>query len=158
MVQTWGATAKAMVETGLALSATDPGRIVVKVPVTVAGTILVADVDAPSKPLLASTYPAWIASYMLSAPTFPFVTARVLSYLAPEAFQAYAQAAEEAVEEYVTPWAQRMRISLPPGMAFAPAAVAVDVAFGLGFLLRALAMPLGMAGVIVHFARQSKQQ
>lgn len=145
------ATVGAALSAGTVVRVT-PSRAGVINPVTVAGTILVADVDAPSKPLLASTYPEWIASYMLSAPAFPFVAARVLSYIAPEAFQAYFQAAEDVVEEYITPSAQLTGATLP--MAFAPAAVAVDFAFGLGFLLRSLAIPLGMAGVVVHFARQ----
>ena len=119
-------------------------------PVTVSGTILVADVDAPSKPLLASTYPEWIASYMLSAPAFPFLATRALSYLAPHAFQAHFQAAEETIEKLITPSAQLTIASFP--RAFASAAMAVDVGFGLGFLLRSLFMPLGVAGLVVYLA------
>ena len=46
MLQTWGATAGEMVSNGVALSVSDPGRIVVKVPVTVAGTTAAAAMTA----------------------------------------------------------------------------------------------------------------
>lgn len=113
-------------------------------PVTTAATILVADVDATSQPLLASTHPAWIAPFMLAAPTFPFVATRMVSYSAPEATQDAYTAAEAAIAGSL-PAIHTTRLTLPA--TFFVGVLVADAAFAVGVLIHALALPLGIAGM-----------
>ena len=123
-------------------------------PVTTSGTILVAD-DASqmrspnaamrSEPLLASTHPEWISSFMLTMPTFPFIATRLLATIAPSSMQAYYDTAEHYFINAALPYLQAASGALPSA-ALPICILAADASFALGFLLHALALPLGLAG------------
>jgi len=130
-------------------------------PVTLSGTILVADISGrrgaasgvSAVPLVASTHPEWCASLFLDAPTFPFVATRLLSYAAPATMQAYYDAAEVAISRLV-PKLQTSAASVHP-VALALGVTAADAVFSVGFVAYALcatlaawlAVPLGAGGV-----------
>lgn len=116
-------------------------------PVTTSGTILAADVAAPGKPLLASTHPSWIASFMLSAPTFPFVATRILARIAPEAVQQSYEAVEPRIADALP--SMQLAQSAMPRLALPLAVLAADAAFALGTLVKALATPLGLTAFTV---------
>jgi hypothetical protein len=118
-------------------------------PVTVAGTILAADVASPTRGVLASTATDWIAARLLEAPTFPFVATRLLSYLVPETTQAAYDAAEPAILT-VLPLLTATTSAAPAAVVFAGVAFA-DVGFALGVAAYSLVLPLaliGMAGLV----------
>jgi hypothetical protein len=81
---------------------------------------------------------------MLGAPTFPFVTTRLASYLAPKAFQAYYEAAESAIDMHL-PYSQAVSAALPPA-AMPVGCVLADALFSCGFVVYVLAVPLAVAG------------
>jgi hypothetical protein len=113
-------------------------------PVTASGTLLVADVAAPHMPVLASSHPKWISSFMLNAPTFPFVASHLASYTAPHATQAlYEQV--EGVLDYLQPTLERAAPSIPRALDM-PLVLVADAAFAIGLLLYSFALPLGVAG------------
>ena len=124
-------------------------------PVTLSGTILVADSSGRrgAAPLLASTHPEWSASLFLDAPAFPFVATRLLSYAAPATMQAYYDAAEVAISPLV-PALQTSAASVHP-VAVALGVTAADAVFSVGFVAYALcatlaawlAVPLGAGGI-----------
>jgi hypothetical protein len=127
-------------------------------PVTASGTLLVADTASRSNPIFASTHPEWIASFMLSAPTFPFVATHILSHLAPESLQDFYSIVEPAVGATL-PLLQRACAAIPSGL-LALGVVVADTLFALGVLLhglgsivRWLGLPLGIAGVACVTAR-----
>jgi hypothetical protein len=119
-------------------------------PVTVAGTIVAADVDTPKQFVLASTATDWIAARLLEAPTFPFVFTRLLSYLVPEATQAAYDAAEPAILT-VLPLLTAATSAAPAAVVIAGVASA-DVGFALGVAAYSLVLPLALAGMVGLFA------
>jgi len=124
-------------------------------PITVAGTILAA--AAEGKPVLASVYPEWIASHMLSS-CMPLPLS--LSNLLALAFPATAQAFYDALIEPLFPTSgasYRAHLEAVPS-ALVPATIvvgdlAVAAAFGLyatGPLLAASAAAAGVASVLAR--------
>jgi hypothetical protein len=110
-------------------------------PITSSGTILVADVDGGA-PVLASTYPHYIASFLLSLPTFPFIGTQLLSRLAPSALQGFYERVELAVAAALP--ALQAAGSVHPLLAL-PVAFTADALFSVGFLLYTFALPLGVS-------------
>ena len=82
---------------------------------------------------------------MLGAPLFPFVTTRLLSYVAPNAVQNFYAAAEPAIAKAL-PSLQLASATLP-AVATPLGIVVADVAFSAAVITQALALPLGLAGL-----------
>merc|ERR1712039_453640 len=105
-------------------------------PVTVAGTILAA--GAEGKPVLASVYPEWISSYMLSSNVpLPFSLSNTVAYLFPVTAQAFC----DALVEPLFPaggGSHRSYLEAVPS-AFVPAAFVVgDLVVSAAFALYSL--------------------
>jgi len=122
-------------------------------PVTPSGTVLVVDKNG-GEAVVASTHPAWIANLFLEAPTFPFLASRLASYFAPASTQIFYQATEEAIAHAV-PYMKRADAALPKA-AFPLGIIAADVVFSLGVAVHALAMPLGVAGIVTVLVTRVK--
>lgn len=120
-------------------------------PITSSGTILVADVHGGA-PVLSSTYPEYIAGFLLALPTFPFVGTRFLSRLAPAALQAFYERVERGVAAAL-PALQAAGRAQP--LLALPIALAADALFSLGFLVYTLALPLAAYCYLVA-ARKAK--
>ena len=122
---------------------------------TVAGTILVADAAAPTRPVFASTHPEWVAHAFLDAPTFPLLATRVLSYFAPEATQAAYERIEPTLQAVTPSLFHRAAVAMPAALPLG--LVAADAFFALGTLAYALTLPLGLAGAAWLLKEARKQ-
>lgn len=98
--------------------------------------------------ILASTYPEWIAEYMLSSRVFPLPLSfsNALSYLLPKTAQAYYDAVVEPVVTAHHPL--HLKAALPAPLL--PAAVLLgDLLISAGFVAFILACPVAIASVAV---------
>jgi hypothetical protein len=101
--------------------------------------------------VLASTYPEWVAEYMLSSylVPLPLSLSNVISYLFPELTQGYYDALIEPLVTKVHP--KHLKAALPA--ALVPAAfLAADLALSAGFFAFSLALPMAMAAAIAVVA------
>jgi len=114
-------------------------------PVTTSGTILTADKDARTVPVLVATHPDWIASFMLNAPTFPFVATHLLSRVAPEVVQKAYESLETTLANAL-PSMQTASASLPNALITA-VVLGADGIFALIALMHMIAFPIGIVGV-----------
>jgi len=125
------------------------GRAGVVNPVTVAGTVLAAGKEGA--PVVASTYPEWIAEYMLSSSCpLPFSLGNLLSFL----FPAKAQAFYDGLVEPLFPAAggsYRSYLELVPPALSPLAVVGADLAVSSAFALFALG-PVALAASAVAIA------
>lgn len=105
--------------------------------------------------ILSSTYPEWIADYMLSSALFPlpFSLSNMLSYLFPEATQNYYDA---VLEDFVT----RHHPATLPKAAMPVAFILGDLAVSAGFVLFNLASAkvLGALAAIACTAAAAKKK
>jgi len=139
------------------------GRIIN--PWTVAGTILGAD-DKGGMPILATVYaPEWLGENMLIFGQVPCIGTRLVSYLMPDAFQAYTTALQRCWlgrfwHESVVEWTagdgplvpkMMMPIAFPIGVLLWDATCVISflcyVAFTKMQLACQVAFPLGLAGI-----------
>jgi len=89
--------------------------------------------------VLASTYPEWIADYMLSTYVpLPISISNLLSYLFPATTQAYYDATLERFFQSTSPFLVSLKASLPTPLV-ALAFVVADLAVSLGFVAFSLA-------------------
>ena len=100
--------------------------------------------------VLASTYPEWIAEYMLSSylVPLPLSLSNLLSYLFPETTQAYYDALIEPLVTKAHP--KHLKAALPASLV--PVAfLAGDLAVSAGFAAFALASPLAVVAAAAVF-------
>ena len=109
-------------------------------PVTVSGTIVAA--GATGRPVVSSTYPEWIAQYMLEQNNgyypLPVSMSNMLAYLFPATAQAYW---DEVLEHAFAANQQRLgsaKLGLPTALV-APIMFVLDLLCSAGLLLFALA-------------------
>jgi len=144
-----------MVAAGSKLGESEVSRVVASVgevinPLTTSGKILTQG------GVLASTYPEWVAEYMLSSylVPLPLSLSNLLSYLFPETAQAYYDALIEPLVTKAHP--KHLKAALPAPLL--PAAFLVgDLAVSVGFAAFALASPLGVAAVAVLLAAKMRK-
>jgi len=144
-----------MVAAGSKLGESEVSRVVASVgevinPLTTSGKILTQG------GVLASTYPEWVAEYMLSSylVPLPLSLSNLLSYLFPETAQAYYDALIEPLVTKAHP--KHLKAALPAPLL--PAAFLVgDLAVSAGFAAFALASPLGVAAVAVLLAAKMRK-
>jgi hypothetical protein len=128
-------------------------------PLTTNGMIVAA--GPTGKPVVASAYPEWIASYMLDVAVFPLPVSvsNLLSYLFPANVQAfydqYLEGSFSANQSHLRKW----KLGLPT-LLFAPIILALDLLCAAGFVLYALASPKALAALaavaVVACARRAK--
>jgi len=106
-------------------------------PITSSGKILTKD------GVLASTYPEWIAQYMLASSLFPlpFSISNLASYLFPETTQAYY---DKIIEPLVTRHHPKYLKAALPAIFIPVAFLAGDVTLSIGFIGFALVMSPAM--------------
>merc|ERR1712066_404024 len=68
-------------------------------PLTTSGQILAADVIG--QPVIASTYPEWVASYMLNSYVPLATLSNVLSFVLPESAESYRQYLEDVPTAFI---------------------------------------------------------
>jgi len=104
--------------------------------------------------LLATTYPEWIADFMLSSTLFPlpFSLSNAISYLFPETTQAFY---DGVVESFVTAHhPMHLKAALPAPLI--PAAFALgDLALAVGFVAFSLASPMALVALAAVAASQA---
>ena len=128
-------------------------------PLTANGMIIAA--GPTGKPVVATVYPEWIASYMLNVAVFPLPISlsNLLTYLFPAAAQAYYDKHLEAAfadhQSHLRKWKRDL-----PTVLIAPLIAAVDLLCAVGFVLYALASPKVLAALaavaVVARARRAK--
>ena len=128
-------------------------------PLTANGMIIAA--GPTGKPVVASVYPEWIASYMLNVAVFPLPISlsNLLTYLFPATAQAYYDKHLEAAfadhQSHLRKWKRDL-----PTVLIAPLIAAVDLLCAVGFVLYALASPKALAALaavaVVARARRAK--
>jgi hypothetical protein len=128
-------------------------------PLTTNGMIVAA--GPTGKPVVASAYPEWIASYMLDVAVFPLPVSvsNLLSYLFPANVQAfydqYLEGSFSANQSHLRKW----KLGLPT-LLVAPIILALDLLCAAGFVLYALASPKALAALaavaVVACARRAK--
>lgn len=128
-------------------------------PLTANGMIIAA--GPTGKPVVASVYPEWIASYMLNVAVFPLPISlsNLLTYLFPATAQAYYDEYLEAAfadhQSHLRKWKRDL-----PTVLIAPLIAAVDLLCAVGFVLYALASPKVLAALaavaVVARARRAK--
>lgn len=110
-------------------------------PLTVSGKILAQD------SVLATTYPEWIADYMLSSRVFPLPLSlsNALSFLFPETTQAFY---DEFIESFVTAHhPEHLKSALPASLI--PAAFALsDLALATGFVAFSISSPVVLVALM----------
>jgi len=101
--------------------------------------------------VLASTYPEWIAEYMLSSALVPLPLSfsNLISYLFPETTQAYYDALIEPLVTIAHP--KHLKAALPTAL-YPVAFFAGDLALAVGFGAFALASPIVIAAVVAIVA------
>jgi hypothetical protein len=105
--------------------------------------------------VLASTYPEWIADYMLSSVLvpLPLSLSNLISYLFPETTQAYYDALIEPLVTAAHP--KHLKAALPAAL-YPVAFLAADLALAAGFGAFALASPVAVAAMIAVVALHMK--
>jgi len=105
--------------------------------------------------VLASTYPEWIAEYMLSSylVPLPFSMSNLISYLFPETTQAYYDTLIEPLVTKVHP--KHLKAALPAAL-YPVAFLAGDLALSAGFFTFCLASPTGLALAAIAFVALAK--
>lgn len=117
-------------------------------PITVAGTILAAGKEG--KPVVASVYPEWVASRMLSsAVPLPLSLSNLLAYLFPETAQAFYDGLVEPI--FPASGGYRSYLEAVPPALSPLAFVAGDVAVSSAFFLVALG-PVAVSAVAIASA------
>jgi len=105
--------------------------------------------------VLASTYPEWIAEYMLSSylVPLPLSMSNLISYLFPETTQAYYDTLIEPLVTKVHP--KHLKAALPAAL-YPVAFLAGDLALSAGFFTFCLASPTGLALAAIAFVALAK--
>ena len=128
-------------------------------PLTTNGMIVAA--GPGGKPVVSSTYPEWIAGYMLDVSVFPLPVSasNLLSYLFPASVQAFYDAHLEGAFAANQARLGAWKLGLPTALV-APVILAIDLLCAAGFVLYMLASPKALAALaavaIVARARRAK--
>jgi len=107
--------------------------------------------------VLASTYPEWIAEYMLSSALvpLPISLSNLASYLFPETTQAYYDAVIEPLVTRAHP--KHLKVALPAAL-YPAAFLAGDLALAAGFGAFVLASPMAAVAMIAVVGLQKSHK
>jgi len=140
---------------GSKLGASEVSRVVhtageVINPLTASGKILAQG------GVLASTYPEWIAEYMLSSALvpLPLSLSNLASYLFPETTQAYYDALVEPLVTAAHP--KHLKDALPAAL-YPAAFFTADLALAVGFVAFSIASPVAAVAVIAVVAAKTRK-